>query len=500
MNAGRRLRSAPVRVKIFVPVTAVVVAAFACIAYATSLVLERQLQEASERTALQKADVAEAAVRRAMLDGLTREMKHAVENLGESPELPRIALRKVNGQYVAERRVPGHAYVPTSELPLPGTAITQEILSDGQSYLRVTKSIANDRSCFQCHPPSQKTLGYLEVDVSTTWLTRRVSQSHTLIAAAAGITLVLVWLAVTLSVNAAVLGPLHRLGRAMSGLKRGDRQIRLEADSRDEIGRLVRHFNEMAEQIREAEQDLVRTERQLAEAERLASVGLMAAGIAHEINNPLAAVSMAAELLNTPGISEEQRSKLAKMVLEGTERIQNIVAELLTLDRRQGLVLKPEDPATVLRQALHSVDVPAHIRVHFRVQENLPKILVHRDKIARALGNIIKNAVQAMPEKGELTLSTETSDGRMNIYITDTGCGIAPEILEHIFDPFFSTREVGKGFGLGLAFAHSMIEQHGGEVFAASTVGEGSTFTVVLPLAQEETQDAKEGMEPGEGH
>lgn len=92
MNVGRRLRSTPVRVKIFVPVTAVVVAAFACIAYATSLVLERQLQEASERTALQKADVAEAAVRRAMLDGLTREMKHAVENLGESPELPRIAL------------------------------------------------------------------------------------------------------------------------------------------------------------------------------------------------------------------------------------------------------------------------------------------------------------------------------------------------------------------------------------------------------------------------
>ncbi len=497
MVSRRRLRSVPVRVKIFVPVTAVIVAAFACIAYATSLILERQLREAGERTALQKADVAEAAIRRSMLDGLSGQLGHTLEELGESPELPRIALRRVNGQFVADRRVPGHAYVATSEFPLPGTAVTREIVSDGQSYLRVTKSIANDRSCYQCHAPSQRTLGYLEVDVSTTWLSRRVSQSYTLIALVAGLTLVLVWLAVTLSVNAAVLAPLVRLGKAMSGLKRGDRQIRMEADSNDEIGRLARHFNEMAEQVREAEQELVRTERQLAEAERLASVGLMAAGIAHEINNPLAALSVAAEMLDSPGITEEQRSRLAKIVVEGAERIQNIVAELLTLDRRQALVVRPEDPATVLRQALHSVDVPAHIRVHFRVQEDLPKILVHRDKIARALGNIIKNAVQAMPEKGELTFSTETAGRKMNIYITDTGCGIAPEILEHIFDPFFSTREVGKGFGLGLAFAHSMIEQHGGEVFAASTVGEGSTFTVVLPLAQEETRDAKEGMEPG---
>lgn len=482
----------------FVPVTVVVIAAFACIAFAASQVMQSQLREYSQRSGLEKADLAEIAVRRAMLTGKPHDTETVLRSLGNSPELPRIALRTVEGRYEADVRYSAYAFVKHLDYPAPGAPKARRLVSDSQSYLRVTRAIPNETECTRCHTPSQTTLGYLEVDVSTTWLMRRHRQSISLIAAVAGLTLVLVWLAVTIAVNMAVLSPLFAMGRAMSGVKRGQRNIRFEPETSDEIGRLGRHFNEMIDEIAAAESSLVEKERQLAEAEKLASVGLMAAGIAHEINNPLAAASVAAEMLNIPGLTEEQRSKLSKSVLEGTQRIQVIVAELLTLDRRQGLVVHSEEPAQVMRQALHSVDVPAHIRVRFRVPDDLPRIAVNRDKIARALGNIIKNAVQAMPERGELTLSASEDGGKMRIEVRDTGCGMDAETREQIFDPFYTTREVGKGFGLGLAFAHSMIEQHGGEVTAESAVGEGTSFTVILPLA-EEKEDAEESLDPGTG-
>ncbi len=498
MGLRRRYRSAPLRIKMFVPVTTVVIAAFACIALVASLVMQTQLREYSQRSGLEKADLAEIAVRRAMLTGKPHDTETVLRSLGDSPAMPRIALRTTDGRYVADVRESGYAFVKHLDYPPPGSPRSRRISANAQSYLRVTHAIPNESACYQCHVPSQTTLGYLEVDVSTTWLMRRHRQSIFLIAAVAGLTLVCVWLAVTVAVNMAVLSPLLTLGRAMSGVKRGQRNIRFEAETSDEIGRLGRHFNEMIDEIATAESSLVEKERQLAEAEKLASVGLMAAGIAHEINNPLAAASVAAEMLNIPGLTEEQRSKLSKSVLEGTQRIQGIVAELLTLDRRQGLVVRAEEPAQVMRQALHSVDVPAHIRVRFRVPDDLPRIAVNRDKIARALGNIIKNAVQAMPERGELTLSALEDGGKMRIEVRDTGYGMDAETMERIFDPFYTTREVGKGFGLGLAFAHSMIEQHGGDVAAESAVGQGTSFTVILPLA-EEKEDAEESLDPGTG-
>lgn len=485
-----RLKSVPLRTKIVVPVAVVLALAFACIAAAAGYVLKNQLVDSSERMALQRAQIAELSLRRAMLSGRNEEIADDIRLLGQRRDLPRIALRFPEGGYLIEKQDEGHELPPDRSTPPPGQSRVTQIRADGESYTRVTSAIANEPSCYSCHGPSERTLGYLEVDLSNRWLEQRVEQSYVGIAWVAGLTLLLVWLAIAASLHAAVIRPLGALSNAMSVVQEGRREVRLAPDSEDEIGRLNEAFNRMVDEVSAAEASLVDTERQLAEAEKLAGIGLMAAGVAHEINNPLAAVSVAAEMLNIGALTEEQRASLSKSVLEGTERIQKIVSEMLTLDRRQGLQTEPEDPVLVLRQALHSVDVPATIRVRFKVREALPRIQVNRDRIARAIGNMIKNAVQAMPDGGELCISAEPEDQVMKIEIADTGIGMPPEVLEHIFDPFFSTKEVGKGFGLGLAFAHSTIVQHGGEVSAQSQQGVGTTFAVLVPLAEEQQENA----------
>ncbi|MEI6915289.1 MAG: ATP-binding protein, partial [Armatimonadota bacterium] len=245
-------------------------------------------------------------------------------------------------------------------------------------------------------------------------------------------------------------------------------------------------FKEMLQEIASAERQLVETGQRLAKAEKLAGIGLMTAGVAHEINNPLAAVAIAAESLDLPGIKPEHRHRLATSIMEGTKRIQSIVTELLTLDPTRTIDRKSTAVRDVIDDVLSKLEIPSTISIDYRLEENLPSIRADRDSLSRALGNIFKNAIQAMNKGGILTISAEPIGSGMIITIEDTGYGMDIEQVERIFDPFYTTREVGFGFGLGLSFAHAVVKQHGGDILVRSEPGQGTVFMVALPLDEKD--------------
>ncbi|HET7824917.1 MAG TPA: ATP-binding protein [Anaeromyxobacter sp.] len=243
---------------------------------------------------------------------------------------------------------------------------------------------------------------------------------------------------------------------------------------------------------RRAEAELKRASERLALADRMASMGTLAAGVAHEVNNPLAYVlsnlaaarETAAALPGAPG----ELVETLREANEGAERVRRIVAELRTLSRPDDPGRGPVDVRAVLDAA---VNLARHeIRHRARVvkrYEDVPPVDASESRLAQAFLNLVVNAAQAIPEghaeENEIRISARAANGRVRVEIADTGVGIAPEHLGRIFDPFFTTKPVGVGTGLGLAIAHGIVSSLGGEIHVASTPGRGSTFTVAVPAA-----------------
>lgn len=499
MLPGRGIHAVSVRSKILAPVLLIFVAAFGVIFFGASRVLDSQRQEYSQRIGRRVSSAVSGGLYTALMSGNKARAHEVMKAILADTELPpsRIAIRSTGGGY----------WLSASDLPIkhprfalspgPGQVASREFGPANARFVNTTTSLDNATACQSCHGSSRRTLGYLEVDLPVVWARQRHDVTLTAIAAIAGLSLVLLALAVVLSVHVAVVTPIKRLTGAVAVVERGSRRVQVQPGPEDEIGILGRRFNAMVAEVAEAEHALIEKEHQLASAEKLAGIGLMAAGVAHEINNPLTAVSVAAESINLPNISAQQQHKLSASILEGARRIQNIVSELLTLDQRRTLALSSEDIEDVVREAVSLRHIPDDVQVQYRFNSGLPKITVDRERIVRALGNIIKNAVQAMPDGGDLTLSGEPVGNGMLIDVRDTGSGIDPANLQRIFDPFFSMREVGEGFGLGLAFAHAVVKQHGGDILVKSEPGKGTVFTIALPLEtprQPEGKDFLEGM------
>jgi two-component system NtrC family sensor kinase len=306
--------------------------------------------------------------------------------------------------------------------------------------------------------------------------------------------LVLVGLAIALIVHAAVYYPIQRLMRTMGKVERGDLSARARVRSRDEIGRLRERFNQMVEQMEAKNRELARAQQQLTQSEKLASIGLLAAGVAHEINNPLATISVAAEsLAETSG--DDKRRELARAIGEQAGRISQIVGQLLGFDYSQRFDLEPGDVRDVIEEALAAVD-PTKIRISRHYKSRLPKVRMNADKLRQAFANIVSNAVDAMGDQGELSVAARQRGAEVEIIISDTGPGIAGEETRRVFDPFFTTKEVGEGTGLGLAVVYHLIKMHQGEVYAYSPAlgeprpGRGASFLIRLPAIEGDDTEA----------
>jgi len=288
-----------------------------------------------------------------------------------------------------------------------------------------------------------------------------------------------------------VLQPIKSLVSASHQWAKGNLDYRVKTTRRDEIAQLGETFNFMVSSLKERDDKLKEyTSQQIMKSERLATLGQLAAGVAHEINNPLGAVLMYAHLsLEQMEAEDPRHNNLEKVVGEAT-RCKNIVKGLLDFARQTEPKVKESDANEILKRTLSLVENQAlfqNVKITRVSSPSLPKVMMDGSQIQQVFTNIILNAAEAVDGAGELTIATRTApDGKsVEIEFTDTGCGIPQENLEKIFDPFFTTKKVGCGTGLGLAVSYGIIARHKGTINVKSEPGKGTTFVVRLPLKTE---------------
>ncbi len=231
-------------------------------------------------------------------------------------------------------------------------------------------------------------------------------------------------------------------------------------------------------------------EEQIAQADKLASIGQLSAGVAHEINNPLGIILGYTQLLMRNDVQNNEHYKDLKIIEKHAKNCQSIVADLLSFSRSS----KPEKEIKNIHQVID--DVITFIQQHSSMDgieiikeydQNLPAVVLDEKKIKQVFINLIMNARHAVDQSGTIKLSSEfdASGSRLSVKVTDTGHGIKKEHLSRIFDPFFTTKPIGEGTGLGLSVSYGIIKNHGGDILVESRPHGGSTFTVVLPAASE---------------
>lgn len=257
--------------------------------------------------------------------------------------------------------------------------------------------------------------------------------------------------------------------------------LREERNLLDEVARQIGQLVHR----RAVEEEQARLAEQLRHSERLASVGQLAAGVAHELNEPLGAILGYAELLQrTEGIPGQPREDLERIV-KACLHAREIVRNLLLFARRLPPRLAPTDLQAVVREVLHFMHGPcerANVEVTNDASPCLPSVEADAAQLRQVLVNLVANAVQSMPAGGRLRVRTGVEGDEVVLAVEDTGVGMSEEVRARIFDPFFTTKEVGRGTGLGLAVAHGIVVAHGGRITVASSPGRGSRFEVRLPV------------------
>jgi len=335
-------------------------------------------------------------------------------------------------------------------------------------------------------------------------ITERVMMTFTIMAILSVILLfVILYFATTKITN-----PLKKMVIATQVISKGDLAHRVKVNSKDEIGYLAESFNRMTVNLKTANEKLIewgktlekkveeRTielremQAHLIQSEKLASLGKLAAGIAHEINNPLGGILIYSNLiLEDIGGKSPYYENLKKIVKE-TSRCKNIVRGLLEFARPKEPEASLINITEVVDSALAIVESQTlfqNIKIKKAYASDLPKIVADGAQLQQVFMNIILNAAEAMDGDGRLTLSTSLNEDGSYIeaQFSDTGHGIKEEDKKRLFEPFFSTKDVGKGTGLGLAISYSIIQKHNGTIEVDSQIGKGSTFTVRLPVIQE---------------
>jgi two-component system NtrC family sensor kinase len=301
-----------------------------------------------------------------------------------------------------------------------------------------------------------------------------------------------------------ILRPVHRLIAASDEVSRGNFSPDFGPLSRSEIGVLQKTFADMLASLQDRDRRIkAESEIKLLQSEKQASIGRLAAGVAHEINNPLTGVlTFTHMLLRHKDLAEDIRSDL-ETIAKQTERVRTIVKHLLDFSRQTEINPEPSDINKLVRTAVLMMKNHAlvkGVKLIFKPIEGIPLLTLDASQIQSVLLNLIINALDATRPGGTITVSaaisvstSEADHKGVEIAVRDTGSGIAPEHLDKLFDPFFTTKDVGQGTGLGLAISYGIIQHHGGTIRVQSEVGMGSTFTVWLPI--EGDTDGRKGID-----
>lgn len=397
--------------------------------------------------------------------------------------------------------------------------------NEGRRLMGSTAVIHNEPTCVGagCHESIQEqpVLGVLDIVYPLDEIEQTLRANTITIFGLAFGFVILAGLLVSYLVNRMIYLPLRDLEEGAARLAAGDLEQSIPVRSSDEFGELARSFNSMTGALRQSNVDLKnwgrKLERKIEEArqelriahaetarsEKLASVGLLAAGIAHELNNPLTGVLTFSHLVrkNLPDGSRDAED--LDLVISETKRCAAIIRRLLDFSREKAPEKSWCNLNSLIRDTVQMIEKSAsvaNVEIVTQLDEHLPDIWIDVSLIKQVIMNMLVNAQHAIESDGKITIKTRfctasehmesinTSAKLVEISIADSGCGIPEEVLPKIFDPFFTTKNVGKGTGLGLSVSHGTIEAHGGTIEVDSTVGEGTEFRIYLPMDKNDSK------------
>jgi two-component system NtrC family sensor kinase len=503
----------------------------------------------SEEMVLQSADRISDLIRRSthyqMLRNDREALYHVIRTIGAEPGIRRIRIFNEEGRISvstdpaevntfvdkrAEACYGCHAPEARTGQPLAKLARNDRarIFTDaqGQRVLGVIRPIENEPACSNAachaHPPDRRVLGVIDTDLSLATVDARLAEHQAHLTRFTGLILLLITGVSMVFIWLVVYRPVRELRAGTQRLAAGDLSYRLPVRSADELGELASSFNKMAGELADARANLTAWARTLetrveektralerahehaVQMEKMASVGRLAAVVAHEINNPLSGILTYTKLLKKwlgqneldAARREEVRSSLELVECE-SRRCGEIVRNLLTFARAAPMNLEWSDLNAVVERAIkllqHQLDL-AGVQLQTGLAEKLPPVRCDASQIEQVLLALMMNAADAMPRGGILWLRSKKlpDAAEVRLEVQDDGLGIPADVLPHIFEPFFTTKENKRSVGLGLAVSHGIVQRHGGRIEVESEPGRGTKFTVILPLQLESTQADKE--------
>jgi len=512
---------------------------FALLGYLNVRLHRQHLEQITLLSAERVSDVIRHSTTDYMLRNDREGLYHSIQTMASEPGMEKIRIFDKEGKitYTTDPAELNHVVDKRAEACYACHAQSQPLAklnrpdrfriyrnAAGSRVLGIITPIENQPACSNAachaHPAEQQILGVLDTDLSLQKPDVQLAESsrrmivYTACALLliAPLSLFLVWRIVGVPVTA--------LRRGTERLAAGDLGYQIDVQSKDEIGELADSFNGMSRQLQSEhkenlawthtlEQRVEQKTRELKRAhehalhtEKMASIGKMAAVLAHEINNPLSGILTYAKLLRkwidreelerqkTPGEPGVRRYReiceSLDLIANESRRCGDLVRNLLTFSRTTPMNLQATDLNQVIERSLrlvqHQLDL-ASIQVQLQLDPNLPQVLCDAAQIEQVILALVMNAMDALPQGGNLWITTSFSREHscVRILVRDDGSGIAPEILPHLFEPFLTTKETGRGVGLGLAISHSILERHNGSIEVESEIGRGTTFTVTLP-------------------
>jgi signal transduction histidine kinase len=411
-----------------------------------------------------------------MLSDRHLEVQKFLLKMQKSDEIYRSRIIKIDGSVVFSTTTQevGRAKLNTpAELFSDGQVLQGERTEDGQRLAVAMRPVANSDSCRKCHASDGPYLGAIITERSMSPAEASIATNRNLLIVYGALIFALVGVVLWLLIVRLVSQPVSNLLAQMRRVERGDLTARAEAQRPDEIGELARDFNAMVRSLQTAKEELDEShEKQMQQASKLATIGELAAGIAHEIRNPLAGIGAAVEVL-------ADNNEITGEIRRQIKRLNTTLCNLLDFSRQREPEVAPCDVAEIIGPMLALVRPDAqkhHIQIVEELPPDLPAISADSGQAQQALLNVLLNAIQAMPDGGTLTIRAAAGDGKVAIHVRDTGAGISAENQRKIFSPFFTTKH--RGTGLGLAITRSIMEKHGGAIRVESGTGCGTTFTL----------------------
>jgi two-component system NtrC family sensor kinase len=507
--------------KLAVSLIASTAALFVVFGYFNITEQRRRSEEIVLQSAERITDVIQRSTHYEMLRNDRQALYNVIQELGSEPGIRRIRIFNKEGRIsfsteaaevnrVVDKRAEAcygcHAQsAPLVKLNRPDRA--RIFPGQGERLLGVIRPIENAPACTGCHPASQRVLGVIDANLSLALVDAQMAEHRMHLILFMAITLAMIWVISMIFIWGVVYRPVKELIAGTHRVADGDLNYRLPVRSADELSDLAASFNKMTaevagvhaeieERVRRKTAELDQAHRSLLSSEKMASIGKLAATVAHEVNNPLFGILTYARLTlkeveKGPAGSRAEMAEHLHIIERESKRCGDIMRNLLTFARQAPSHRESNDLNTLIGRAVVLVRHQAEllgIELRSRLGENLPPVLCDAGQIQQVVLVLLVNATEAMPRGGVLEVATEMGGtgfslgDEARIRVRDNGAGIPPEVLAQIFDPFFTTKEDQQRTGLGLAVARSIVEQHGGEIAVESTPGKGTEFVVSLPV------------------